>query len=76
MNLRFVTALNHRRLRRRLKIEAAILENMEETQKSLKKDIPEQKQRVLMAEAALEGSLSAADIARRLDRESKAGLLA
>lgn len=76
MNLRLISALNRRRLRRRLKIAAAILENMEETQKSLKKDIPEQKQRVLMAEAALDGSLSAADIARRLDREAKAGLLA
>lgn len=76
MNLRLISALNRRRLRRRLKIESAILENMEETQQALKKGIPEQKQRVLMAEAALDGSLSAADIARRLDREAKAGLLA
>lgn len=76
MNLRFVTALNRRRLRRRLKIESAILDNMEETQKALKKDIPEQRQRVKSAEEALDGSLSAADIARRLDRESKGALLA
>lgn len=76
MNLRLISALNRRRLRRRLKIESAILESMEETQQALKTGIPEQKQRVLMAEAALDGSLSAADIARRLDREAKAGLLA
>lgn len=76
MNLRLFKALNRQRLRRRLKIESAILDNMEETQKALKKDIPEQRQRVTAAEEALEGSLSAADIARRLDLECKAELLA
>lgn len=76
MNLRFISALKRRRLRRRLKIESAVLENMKEARKELEQDICSQRQRVNDAEQALEGCLSANDIARRLDRECKAGLLA
>lgn len=76
MNLRLFQALNRRRLRRRLKIESAILEGMKEAEKDLKKKIPEQEIRVQTAEDAIYNSLSSADIARRLDRECKAGLLA
>lgn len=75
MNLRFVTALNRRRLRRRLLIESARLEEMEANAKAL---LNAQKVRVQDAEAALDRAIgtSAADVARRMDRECKAPLLA
>lgn len=76
MNLRLFQALNRRRLRRRLKIESAILDSMKEAEEDLQKRIPKQEIRVKAVEAALDGTLSASDIARRLDLECKAGLLA
>ncbi|MCK9985654.1 MAG: hypothetical protein AzoDbin1_02126 [Azoarcus sp.] len=75
MNLRFVTALNRRRLRRRLLIESARLEEMEA---NAKETLDAQKIRVQEAEAALDRAIgtSSADVARRLDLECKAPLLA
>lgn len=75
MKLRLFQALNRRRLRRRLKIEAAILDSMKEAEKELQKGIPKQEMRVKAVEAAIDGTLSSSDIARQLDLECKAGLL-
>lgn len=82
MRLKLIAALrrlNRQRLRRRVLIESARLEEME---KNAETELDTQRTRVQDAEAALDRALdketgiSSAEIALRLDRECKAGLLA
>lgn len=82
MRLKLIAALrrlNRQRLRRRVLIESARLEEME---KNAETELDTQRTRVQDAEAALdraldkETSISSAEIACRLDRECKAALLA
>lgn len=75
MNLRFVAALNRRRLRRRLMIETARLEEMRENAKELLSAQERTVQQALRKyDAAID--VTSEDIARQMDRESKGALLA
>ncbi|WP_018991278.1 hypothetical protein [Aromatoleum toluclasticum] len=75
MNLRLIQALTRHRLRRRLMIETARLEEMRE---NAKETIAAQERAVEQALRRYDAEIgeSAIDIANRIDRASKAGLLA
>lgn len=75
MNLRFISALNRRRLRRRLLIESARLEEMRENAKDLISAQERAVEKALRQYDAASG-VTSEDIARLMDRESKGALLA
>lgn len=75
MKLRLFNALNRQRLRRRLMLETARLEDLRETSKEL---IATQERAVEKAMRQYDATIdvSSEDIARLIDRQSKGALLA
>lgn len=75
MKLRLFKALNRQRLRRRLMLETARLEDLRETSKEL---IATQERAVEKAMRQYDAAIdvSSEDIARLIDRQSKGALLA